>query len=1159
MNVDTNITFDASAYAAGTKIVVCQELFEGTVSKSVHALLTDAAQTVTLIEPAPVLIPTVVSTVAVDAEDGDKEVGIKAGASIKDTVNLSGLTVGNTYKLTTTLKKIDGSSVPVTSGGTTNFVATGATMAVDVTITFNSNTITDGTKVVVCQELFEGTVSKDTHNSLADAAQTVTVKAPALVPTIVSTTATDSTDDDKNVETIANASIKDVVKLTNLTVSSNYKLVTTLKKSDGTLIPLLTGAETLFSAIAADMDVNVTLTFDGSLIPAGTKVVVCQELFVGAESKSVHNNLLNLDQTVTMIAPATSEITRTVAVNADDVLKKTVSASKTAKIKDTVYFTLKTNGRYTLTTSVVDATNAANVLAVAPDVAITIPAGITASTYSGTIDSTITVDTSAYAGKKVVVFEVIRDETGAVACDHRDLTDLEQTITVLDDAKSITATFAKSTKDKTSTVAASKNAAITDTIYYKGFYYVGTKLIDKISGAVIYVTAPGFYKSFVASALGYVDIDITADITGYEGRKIVVYEYIYATNTAGEEPLAKHEDINDFNQTLTVKDATVDNAILFTVASGNANSNGNTQQPAWNSTNYGGYGYNGYGYNTNYSHYVNASESAVITDRVYYEGLEDGQSYTVTPSLYDVYSGMMIPVQVMPMTFVANSRLGYVDVRIPFNSTSYAGKTIVVFEAITHYDADQKKQVEVGYHRDLWDYDQMVYVTSDTSTTNTASITSTVATGSDGSKTLEYSANAVIKDRVYYTGLSTLTTYTMQTSVVNVATGAVVATKSTTFTSNGTGYIDITIPLNSIPYEKQALVVYESVYSGLTELCYHKDRYDVNQTVTVAAAPSTTPTTDPVIIPDPVIDIPTGVSNKSEAIDSINKSHTMSFSTNANILNIVRYAGLVNGKTYTVVSTAYDKSTGIQAFDPVSKTFIADSSNVVENLIPCNTTLYPGKSFVVFASILENGVEISSYKNINDPDATVTVATVDTILTSENRTSKTVSAGSYVQLADTVRYTGLTPGRTYKITGYILNKEENAGKVCSSCDLIINGNEGSLVTNGVKIIDTKVMEFTPTTASGSVDVIFGVNTTPYTGQHLVAFEIMQDKEYSTIVGEHKDVNDANQTVIVKTSTNVYTGDDDVSMPFAIGSIGCITTAIAIGAYVFIRKRKESRG
>ncbi|MCG8154480.1 VaFE repeat-containing surface-anchored protein, partial [Pimelobacter simplex] len=63
--------------------------------------------------------------------------------------------------------------------------------------------------------------------------------------------------------------------------------------------------------------------------------------------------------------------------------------------------------------------------------------------------------------------------------------------------------------------------------------------------------------------------------------------------------------------------------------------------------------------------------------------------------------------------------------------------------------------------------------------------------------------------------------------------------------------------------------------------------------------------------------------------------------------------------------------------------------------------------------------------------------------------------------------------------------------------------------------------FTPASASGTVDVTFTVPA-GYAGQQLVAFEELRVAGSPTVVAEHKDINDAAQTVSVSPAPSIGT-------------------------------------
>lgn len=115
-----------------------------------------------------------------------------------------------------------------------------------------------------------------------------------------------------------------------------------------------------------------------------------------------------------------------------------------------------------------------------------------------------------------------------------------------------------------------------------------------------------------------------------------------------------------------------------------------------------------------------------------------------------------------------------------------------------------------------------------------------------------------------------------------------------------------------------------------------------------------------------------------------------------------------------------------------------------------------------------------------------------------------------LKLTDVVTYDGLVPGRDYLLVGE-LHAFSSAGE-----DL------GTLVTSQVS--------FTAQTAKGTQEVPFSLDASAHAGQHLVAFE--QVKEGGTVIAEHADPTDGNQTVylpsLATSATGTATGGHDVA-------------------------------
>lgn len=174
-------------------------------------------------------------------------------------------------------------------------------------------------------------------------------------------------------------------------------------------------------------------------------------------------------------------------------------------------------------------------------------------------------------------------------------------------------------------------------------------------------------------------------------------------------------------------------------------------------------------------------------------------------------------------------------------------------------------------------------------------------------------------------------------------------------------------------------------------------------------------------------------------------------------------------------------------------------------------------------------------------------AIIGTTLTGEDG-KHAVKVGEKVELTDTVSYTNIEAGVEHTVTGTLMDKTTGAP---------LSDGDGNPLSSSVT--------FTPEEKDGTVEVKFTVDTTHLDGHDLVAFETLTTKETETdretgekttvdkTVAEHKDIDDANQTVTVTSdkSSMAQTGRN-----ILIGA--AITAAVAAGAggtYIY-RKRHQ---
>ena len=131
--------------------------------------------------------------------------------------------------------------------------------------------------------------------------------------------------------------------------------------------------------------------------------------------------------------------------------------------------------------------------------------------------------------------------------------------------------------------------------------------------------------------------------------------------------------------------------------------------------------------------------------------------------------------------------------------------------------------------------------------------------------------------------------------------------------------------------------------------------------------------------------------------------------------------------------------------------------------------------------------EIASVSFHNVPIEIGTKATVEG--------EKEVDPLDKVTLTDTVSYTGLVPGKEYKVTGVLMDKKTGE-------KLLVNGKEITAETT-----------FIAETKNGSVDVTFIFDATGLHGKEIVVFEDLYRE--NVLLATHTDINDEGQTVKIK--------------------------------------------
>ena len=233
---------------------------------------------------------------------------------------------------------------------------------------------------------------------------------------------------------------------------------------------------------------------------------------------------------------------------------------------------------------------------------------------------------------------------------------------------------------------------------------------------------------------------------------------------------------------------------------------------------------------------------------------------------------------------------------------------------------------------------------------------------------------------------------------------------------------------------------------------------------------------------------------------------------NVTVADRVSYSHVVAGRDYRLVAELHDSKTGdaITGEDgqPVTaeQTFTAGASygsTVVE--IPLTTYDLIGKTVTVYETLYDaQGSRLVTHADKGDVAQQVTVVTpsIGTTATDAVDGDKCVVSEDDASVVDTVSYSNLTPGETYKVTGTLYKRvTDDEGNV----------TEERFQVNGQDV--TAEAEFVAEQADGTVTVTFGFDASALDdGTKLVAFEDCTSNGHE--ICSHADISDEGQTVTI---------------------------------------------
>ena len=413
-SVELTYTFDVSALA-GKSVVVFEDLYQGENVVASHADINDEGQTVSFGQPEIGTTATI---------DGEKTAQPAEQITITDTVEYSGLTVGQEYTLKGVLMdKSTGEPLQVNDQQVTSeatFIPAESNGTVDVLFTFDATGL-ERKSLVVFETLFQGETEIAGHEDIEDEGQTVNfVEEPKI-----GTTAT--VDGQHTADPTGEITIVDVVEYTGLIPGETYT-VSGILMDKATGEPLLVDeaevtAEVEFNPESADGTVELTYTLDASTL-AGTTIVVFETLYSDGVEIAAHTDINDEAQTVEITEPEKPTLGTTATVDG----QHTADPTGEITIVDVVEFTGLIPGEtYTVSGVLMDKATGEPLLVDGAEV--TAEVEFTPESADGTVELTYTLDASLFAGTSIVVFETLYQDGVEIAA-HADINDEAQTITI---------------------------------------------------------------------------------------------------------------------------------------------------------------------------------------------------------------------------------------------------------------------------------------------------------------------------------------------------------------------------------------------------------------------------------------------------------------------------------------------------------------------------------------------------------------------------------------------------------------------------------------------------------------------------------------------------------------------------------------------------------
>lgn len=765
----------------------------------------------------------------------------------------------------------------------------------------------------------------------------------------------------------------DTVTYTGLTAGTYYVTGTIYDKS--TNVPLTINGNTVTGQasftipskknsygyeIQQSGTVNVVYTIDTTGLE--NKTLVCfEEIRTGSYTGTIlveHKNINDGNQTIYVPRIRTTLLDNNTSAH--------VAIDGTATLTDTIsYSNLPTGKSYTVTGTLMYANGNST--------GLTATGTFTPTSTSGTTKITYTVNRSQIDNAKLVSYVDLKLGSIVVAS-HKDLSDANQTIYL----PKVT-TQLRSSIGATSHIEAMVNHFdLDDRITYSNLlpnteYTISGILMNAKTGEPFKdsngqnITVIDTFRSS-ASGSGTRTVTFNFDATITDATSLVAFEDIIYTNGNTDIVVARHNDLNDIEQSVFIPN------LSTTLYDKNLASSPDTAR--------------------NYS-------NITLVDEVKLVNLVVGQKYTLESTIMVKDTNSVLTQGTTTFTktttFTATAKDQTVNIEFTgIDATKLSGKTLVCYETLKF------GTYVLVQHNDINDAKQTVHIPE---------IKTTLISSGTNSHIVPAIGNVTLTDTVKYTNLIPGKEYTLSGKLVYAdGSGDVAgATASKTFTpTSANSSTTMTFSIDAKTLQGKTIVAFEDLQIGNVKVATHADLTDKDQTVNVPK-------------------IGTSLLNNATGIHLAAKSTSITLVDTVDYENLLPGTYTMKGTLYDAkTGNPLKKADGSEI--TASKTFTvttSTASGTVDIEFTFDSTIYEGAiTTVAYEKLFSGNTEIANHEDISDVEQTVYIPDIKTTFYDRNLADDkdTATNAKSVTLVDTVKYENLIPNKEYTLTAEIMIK-----------------------------------------------------------------------------------------------------------------------------------------